>query len=104
VLRALNRWFWEDLVLQAAGEVVVAVAACLLLLGTSWAVVWGYDRAPKSTVALGTGVVCLFVYGAVVLLRGRLGAPKGVLASVAAAFCLFFVVWAIYVIQYCSCR
>lgn len=101
-LRRFNRWFWEDLVLEAVGEAVVAMTACLLFVGTVFAVIWGYERAPKSTVALGLALTAFLFYG-LLLLTGRGRGTKGKLATVAMAFCLVVGIWATYVLQYCAC-
>jgi hypothetical protein len=62
----------------------------------------GLSNSPRSTIALGVGLVALLVYG-VVSLRGDFGRPKGVLATIAAGFVVFMGVWALYVFSYCSC-
>ncbi len=101
-LRRFNRWFWDDFVLEVVGETLLAITACLMFAGAVAAAVWGYGRAPKSTIAFGLALTLLLVYGVFVLI-GRPTRPKGILATLALAFSVFVGVWALYVLQYCEC-
>ena len=101
-LRRFNRWFWNDFVLEVVGEGLLAITGCLLFAGALAAAVWGYGRAPKSTIAFGLALILLFAYGVVVLV-GTPTRPKGILVSIAVTFCVFVAVWAVYVLQYCAC-
>ena len=101
-LRTANRWFWENIVGEMLGELVIAILACLLFAGVVIAAAWGYERAPKSTVALGIALVALAGYGFLAL-TGRTRDPRSGLAVIATSFCIFVGVWLTYVLQYCTC-
>ena len=80
----------------------MAILACIPFGGALLTLAWGYERAPKFTLALGIGLVGLFGYG-VLALTGRAKRPTSLVASVATAFCIFVGVWAAYIFQYCTC-
>ena len=103
VRRSLRRL--AELLVELVGETVLAVLACALLALVGGSLAWGWNHAPRSTMALGCAVSAVVTYGGWQALRGGWGAhgSRGLWTSLAVAVFAAVAFWLLYVVTYCSC-
>lgn len=95
-----------ELVAEALFEGVLAVVACLSLLGAGLAVGWGLRTFPRTTAGILGALLAFGTYGGWQLWRARRGGlrARGRLAFAAGVFVVAVGVWLLYVLSYCTCR
>lgn len=91
--------FLRDLVLEAVGEVFLAVVSIGLLAAVVTSVTWGWGRSPAATVGLLAGIAGFLAYGGYELF-GRTTTRRGRLAATAVGATVFTALWAMCLATY----
>jgi cysteine synthase len=81
------------LILEAVGELFLAVVSLGLLAAVATLVTWGWGRSPAATAGLLAGIAGFLAYGCYELF-GRTTRKRGRLAATAAGAAVFTALWA----------